>query len=70
MKNKKTRKYAEGGTAGGSMQVRTRLNTMPRVDELPEPPSGFFGGGVLDLLNPFTSPFAPHNMMGGGMMGG
>jgi hypothetical protein len=70
MKKKKTRKYAEGGTAGGTMQVRTRLNTMPRVDEIPEPPSGFFGGGMLDLLNPFTSPFAPHNMMGGGMMGG
>jgi len=67
MKKKKRRKYEEGGGTGGSMQVRTRLNTMPRVDQLPEPPSNFFN--TFDLLNPFTSPLAPHNIIGG-MMGG
>ena len=67
MKRKKKRKYEEGGTAGGTMQVRTRLNTMPRVDQIEQPSS------IFDMLGPLAGmalqhPLAPHNMMGGMMM--
>lgn len=67
MKRKNKRKYEEGGGVGGSMQVRTRLNTMPRVDEIPESSS------IFNMLGPLAGmalqhPLAPHNMMGGMMM--
>jgi len=66
MKRKNKRKYEEGGTAGGTMQVRTRLNTMPRIDQVQEP---------FPFLPPLAEmalqhPLAPHNILGGGMLGG
>ena len=58
MKRKNKRKYEEGGTAGGTMQVRTRLNTMPRIDQVQEP---------FPFLPPLAEmalqhPLAPHNI--------